>query len=119
LGRLTIGGADDRFANFSNFGPSVDIAAPGVDILSTYYKQEYGLESGTSMAAPHVAGYVALYKSHHPLATATEVKSALLAAASIPTTLCDGKSHGYFSGDVDTFREPLLYINNPGAREQK
>jgi hypothetical protein len=28
LGRLTVGGADDRFANFSNFGPSVDIAAP-------------------------------------------------------------------------------------------
>jgi subtilisin len=119
LGRLTIGGADDRFANFSNFGPSVDIAAPGVDILSTYYRDEYGLESGTSMAAPHVAGYVAFYKSHHPLATPTEVKSALLAAGSLPTTLCNGKSHGYFFDDVDTFREPLLYINNQVDREQK
>jgi hypothetical protein len=45
--------------------------------------------------------------------------SALLDAASLPTTLCDGKSHGYFSGDVDNFKEPLLYINNQEVREQK
>ena len=45
LGRITIGGADDHFANFSNFGSAVDLAAPGVDIISTYNKDEYGLES--------------------------------------------------------------------------
>jgi subtilisin family serine protease len=111
-GRSTLGGADDRFANFSNYGPSVDIAAPGVDILSTYYNGELRLESGTSMAAPHVTGAAALYKSLHPLATPTEVRSALLDAASLPTAVCDGKSHGYFSGDADNFQEPLLYINN-------
>jgi subtilisin len=71
------------------------------------------------MAAPHVAGAAALYKSHHPLATPTEIKSALLGAASLPTTLCDGKSHGYFSGDADNFKEPLLYINNREVREKK
>jgi hypothetical protein len=112
LGRPTIAGPDDTFANFSNFGPSVTIAAPGVDILSTYYGQEYGLESGTSMAAPHVTGYAAIYKSHHQSATPYEVRSALLSAADVPTTICDGKSHGYFASDKDTFREPLLYINN-------
>jgi hypothetical protein len=51
-------------------------------------------------------------KISSPLASPTGVKSALLNAASLPTTSCDGKSHGYFSGDVDNFKEPLLYINN-------
>jgi hypothetical protein len=111
LGRSTMAGADDTLANFSNFGHSVTIASPGVDILSTYNGEEYALESGTSMAAPHVTGAAALYKSYHPRATPSEVKYALLHAASLPTTLCDGKSHGYFSGDVDNFKEPLLYTD--------
>jgi hypothetical protein len=34
-----------------------------------------------------------------------------LHSAALPTTLCDGKSHGYFSGDVDNFKEPLLYTD--------
>jgi subtilisin len=51
----------DNFANFSNYGNDVvDYAAPGVRILSTYHNNRYAYMSGTSMAAPHMAGLLLL-----------------------------------------------------------
>jgi subtilisin family serine protease len=58
---------DSQLASFSNFGAkSVDVAAPGVDILSTLNDGGYGNKSGTSMAAPIVSGVLALVWSEHP-----------------------------------------------------
>jgi hypothetical protein len=58
-------------ANFSNYGSYTDVSAPGVDILSTMGNGKYETMSGTSMAAPIVAGAVALIKSvNRPLSTA-------------------------------------------------
>ena len=85
------------------------MAAPGVSILSTTNGTGYAMDSGTSMAAPYVTGYAALYKSQHPSLTPAEVMLAVLGQGSKPDSVCDGVAHGYFTGDVDTIGEPLLY----------
>jgi subtilisin family serine protease len=100
---------DDSFAYFSNFGPVVKIAAPGVNILSTYNGTGYAVDSGTSMAAPYVSGAAAIYKAQHLYSMPHEVMSAILGSGSQPNTPCDGAAHGYFTGDLDTLPEPLLY----------
>ena len=77
--------ATDRFnelAGFSNYGvSSVDIGAPGVDIYSTLPGNSYGNNSGTSMAAPHVTGVIALLAAEYPNATASELRDAIFAGA--------------------------------------
>ncbi len=73
---------NDELASFSNYGlTSVDLGAPGVNILSTLPGNSYGELSGTSMATPHVAGVAALIWSLYPGMTVDLVKTRLLTMA--------------------------------------
>jgi PKD repeat protein len=78
---------NDNLASFSNWGPtSVDVAAPGVDVLSSAPGNSYGYSSGTSMAGPHVSGLAALILSQHPEFSWDQVKwNILLAADPLPS----------------------------------
>jgi len=69
----------DLLASFSNFGlTKVHVVAPGVSVLSTYLNDDYAVESGTSMATPHVSGLAALVWSSNPGLSAAQVKDRIM-----------------------------------------
>ena len=70
----------DQRAYFSNYGPCVDIFAPGEGILSAWNSSDTATEwlSGTSMAAPHVSGVIARLLQGTPSASPAQIKAALL-----------------------------------------
>ena len=67
----------DARASFSNYGPNIDVMAPGKDIWSTVVGPGYGYKSGTSMACPLVSGLVSLMLSQNPAMTPQDVEDCL------------------------------------------
>ncbi len=84
--------SQDALAAFSNYGAtSVDVAAPGVGILSTVPKNAYSSYSGTSMATPHISGIAALLKSRSPELDDAQLKDRILRYAEKKTNI-EGKT---------------------------
>jgi subtilisin family serine protease len=76
---LTVAAHDSNNVNasWSNFGSMIDLSAPGVSVLSTSNTGGTATMSGTSMASPHVAGALALYRANNPSASGTQAMSAV------------------------------------------
>jgi thermitase len=114
---FAVAGTDssDVWAWFSNYGPEVDVAAPGVSIYSTYLGGGYTYMGGTSMATPHVAGLAALIWSACPDYTNGQIES------QIETTAVDlgtpGWDQYYGHGRVDA-HAALMWAHNLGASPQ-
>jgi subtilisin len=107
--------ADDTLACFSNFGAIVDVCAPGVLIKSTYLNSGYKEASGTSMAAPHVAGAAALFIARNrdsSLSGLTGLDRVSRVTRAITSTGWVKGQPGYFKGDKDEFPEPLLNVRS-------
>lgn len=101
---------DDTLADFSNWGDAVQIAAPGVCILSTYPIEQgsYGTISGTSMASPHAAGALAILASNGFTRNATGVQS-------LYDQVTDAGNFDWVDDSDDGIKEPLLDVSTFSA----
>jgi len=102
--------AGEFASNYSNFGSSVDIMAPGNFIYATYLDNTYAYLTGTSMASPIVAGTVALLKSKVPTLTQAQIYNALTATALDKNAIGKDVYTGY--GLVQPFKA-LSYLDSP------
>jgi hypothetical protein len=118
IGAVDQNQVDLPVAAFSSRGPATcdttkikpDVVAPGVSIRSSYRGGTYKLMSGTSMAAPFVAGCVALMREYNPAATVEQIKSALIASAGDLGR--QGKDNDYGWGVINVARA-LDYLPKP------
>ncbi|MDX3523375.1 peptidase S8 [Streptomyces scabiei] len=111
---IAVGATDvlDRKAPFSNTGPHIDVAAPGVNILSTFLDDTFSSSDGTSMACPHVAGVAALILSRDPFLNADDVRNILHTTARplrrLPTDPVPNNQFGFGLVDADAALAALV-----------
>jgi subtilisin family serine protease len=104
--------SSDGLASFSNYGQkSVDLAAPGVNIMSTMPGNGYGSFSGTSFSTPLVAGTAALLLSVNPNLSVADLKSAILATVDLVPALTNKVAS---NGRLNVARA-LLSVADPTA----
>ncbi|MDF1545531.1 MAG: S8 family serine peptidase, partial [bacterium] len=123
---FSVGAVDNNrvVASFSSRGPSScnptdmkpEVMAPGVSIRSSYKGGGYSFMSGSSMAAPYVAGIVALIRQYDPEATVSQIKNALIASAIDLGPTGEDNDYGY--GFVDASKV-LDYLNAAGPSDFK
>ncbi|KAJ8598849.1 hypothetical protein CTAYLR_010444 [Chrysophaeum taylorii] len=129
---VAVGATDDSGVRYyerpglaSNFGPWVNLTAPGVNIFSTQLHNGYGRDSGTSMACPHVAGAIALAagtgasndKIFHCLHAMPRLDAAFLVDCVRPTHPAAIRGIPWMVSPGDEERPPLSYrVDRAGVR---
>lgn len=109
---------NDSIAYYSNYGPSIDISAPGSNVWSTVPGSKYSTMSGTSMAAPVVSGAAALILGEMPFLTNDQVKTQLF--QSTDDLGVAGKDIYYGSGRVNTEKAVAkIYSPVPGWKQHE
>lgn len=106
---------NDARSTFSNYGPDIDVAAPGTDILSTVMGSGYEFFNGTSMASPNTAGVVGLIWSHAPSGTTVEKVREVLESTSdnVGNFIAHGRVNAFkalssFAQRVTVFDSPVF-----------
>jgi len=97
---------DGQRADFSNFGDTVDVSAPGEQVISTFLGGGFSIGDGTSLSAPYVSGVAALVAARHPGWTATDIRRALLYTG-------DKTYPDYYSGTRVNVRRAVALENPP------
>ncbi len=111
-------GTGNRRANFTNYNYKVIVAAPGVNINSTYFSDTYSPSSGTSMASPVVAGVAALVRSQFPELSADQVAKKIRVTSDNIYTIQGNNQPAFFGkfgrGIVNTYR--AVTETSPGLK---
>jgi len=118
---LTVAATDstDTRTSWSNYGSCVDLFGPGASITSAYHSSDTATArmSGTSMSSPHVAAIAALYLAAVPVASPSDVRSAVLQGATggVVTNLAGSPNRLAFSLLTSAGTEPAPVLSAPDA----
>lgn len=106
-GAYTVAAITEKYEHpeFSSYGNSVSVVAPGVDVLTTTLSGEYGLVSGTSISAPIVSGIAAMIKAENPALTPEEITNLINTTAT--KVLGSGKDKATGYGLINAYKAVL------------